>query len=186
MQDTSISEAPIIEEPDENSPDVKKIRQADLVISPILIALSAWFGYDSYVLSKKAIMAGQATISTSPGLFPLVTCAAIAACSVYVLIHALRTRPSLDFLSWQVIRRHYSAFDPWVSIIVFGLFAIYVFVFLNRMPFELATIIYILAMMIIFKATRLWIAVPVAVFYTLGVAFSFTQWAATLLPKSIF
>jgi hypothetical protein len=186
MQDAPTPDLQIVELPDENSPEVKKTRQADLVISPLLIVLSLWFGYDSYILSKKAIMAGQATISTSPGLFPLVTCTAIAACSIYVLIHALKTKPSLSFLSWRTIRKHYSAFDPWVSIIVFGMFAIYVFVFLNRLPFELATVIYILAMMVTFKAARLWIAVPVAVLYTLGVAFSFTQWAATLLPKSIF
>ena len=186
MQSAVPPETTALDGPDENAAEVKKTRQADLFISPLLIALSLWFGYDSFRHSKKAIEAGQATISTSPGLFPFVTCVVIGLCSIYVLVHALRTRPSLAFLSWSSLKRHYSAFDPWITIIVFAMFAIYVFVFLNRLPFELATVIYILAMMLTFKAARIWVAVPVAIFYTLGVAYVFTEWAATMLPKSIF
>ncbi len=45
---------------------VRIIRQADLVVSPLMIIGGLWFAYDSLMITIETIGSGHATISTSP------------------------------------------------------------------------------------------------------------------------
>lgn len=171
-------------DPTPESPEERthRIRRGDLIISPLMIAGSCWFAYDSYEMSRIAIETGNATIPTSPGLMPFLISVLIAICSVRVFVIALRSGADLSFLRLESLRPHFAQREHWTAPIVMGLFATYVFVLIGHIPFLAATIAYGIAMMVFFKATRwIWI-LTINVVYAVFVVFCFSEFAFTNFP----
>ena len=164
----------------------RTIRRADLVISTILILGGVWLAYDSFMMSWQTIKAGHATISTSPGLFPLIISILIVLTSASVLRNAIRSGASLRFLTPAAIKRWAADFGNWTPLIVMAYFLIYVFGLVGRIPFFYATLAFGVSMMTTFKATRLVWIVLINVLYAAFVIYCFTNFAYTKFPLGAF
>lgn len=160
------------------------IRCGDLVISPLMVVGGLWFAYDSYRMSHAAIVAGKATIETAPGLMPFVVSTLIVLCSVYVFVNALRSGADLGFLQWARLKPALTNREKLTAPIVMGLFAAYVFLLIGNLPFLVATVIFGIAMMGIFKATQWRWIIVINVVYAAVVVYCFTEFAFTKFPFS--
>ena len=165
---------------------VRTIRQADLVVSPLMIIGGLWFAYDSIMISIETIRSGHATISTSPGLMPLIISTLIVITSISVLINAIRSGAQPTFLRSEVIRKWAGSFENWTPLVVMAYFLIYVFGLIGRVPFVFATIAFGITMMVTFRATKLiWIFL-INICYATFVIYCFTNFAYTKFPMNLF
>lgn len=162
----------------------RHIRCGDLIISPLMIVGGIWFAYDSYLMSHSAIATGNASIPTAPGLMPFVVSVLIVLCSAFVFVNALRSGADLSFLQWRRLKPVLTTRENLTAPIVMGLFATYVFVLIGNLPFLVATVVFSIAMMGVFKATKWrWIVLINAV-YAVFVIYCFTNFAYTKFPFS--
>lgn len=168
----------------EMDPKIRRIRCGDLVISPLMIAGGLWFAYDSYQMSHAAIAAGKASIPTAPGLMPFVVSVLIIICSIYVLVNALISGADLSALRWQRLKPVLADRENLTAPIVMGMFAAYVFVLIGNLPFVVATAVFGITMMAVFKATRWRWIVVINVAYAFFVVYCFTEFAFTKFPFS--
>ena len=179
MESTKQSKAPKDEK-------VGTIRKADLAVSPLMIIGGLWFAYDSLRIIIETVRSGHATISTSPGLMPLIISVLIVITSISVLLHAIRSGARPTFLKPAVIREWVSSFENWTPLVVMLYFLIYVFGLIGRVPFVVATISFGVVMMITFRATKLIWILLINVCYTVFVIYCFTNFAYTKFPMNLF
>lgn len=164
----------------------KKIRDADIIISILLILGSTWSAYESFRMSYEVYSKGLANLYTVPGLLPFIVSICILALSTWVLINAIKVGGDLKFLSPRFIKNTFSNFNAFVPTIVMGLMWIYVFIFINRIPFIIATFIFILLFMIIFKAAQ-WIRILlISALYSAAVVYFFAKIVGTQFPIPLF
>lgn len=164
----------------------KKIRDADIIISLLLILGSAWFAYESLRMSYEVYSKGQATLCTVPGLLPFIVSTCILGSSIWVLINAIRVGGNLKFLSPRAIKNTFSNSKAFIPTIIMGLMWVYVFVFIDRIPFIIATFVFITLFMTIFKATQ-WIRILlISALYSAAIVYFFTKVVGTQFPIPLF
>jgi divalent metal cation (Fe/Co/Zn/Cd) transporter len=165
---------------------VRSIRQADLVVSTLMIIGGLWFAYDSLMIIIETVNSGHATISTSPGLLPFIISMLIVITSISVLRNAIRSGARPTFLRLKVIREWAGSFDNWTPLVVMAYFVIYVFGLIGRVPFVFATIAFGITMMVTFKATKLIWILLINICYVTFVIYCFTNFAYTKFPMNLF
>ena len=173
-----------------NKPDLdsqtKKIRDADLLISALLIAGSLWTAYESFRMSHEVYSKGFATLYTVPGLFPFIVSVAILGCSIYVFLNALRVGGDLKFLLPAAVKESFTSLEAFTPTIVFAALVIYVFILAERVSFDIATFIFAASLMAVFKATKfIWIIIISAI-YAVVIVYFFGEVVGTSFPVSIF
>jgi hypothetical protein len=160
----------------------KKIRDADILISMALIAGCLWTAYESVRMSYRAYSRGFARLYTVPGLLPLIVSIAIIVCASLVIIRAFRDGGDLKFLHPQRLQRVFSHFQAWTAIFVMGLLGLYVFLAIEYLPFTLATMLFLIAFMLIFRATKpVWILV-ISGLYAVAITYFFVTVVGTRFP----
>jgi hypothetical protein len=164
----------------------KKIRDADIIIIILLILGTSWSAYESLRMSYEVYSKGQANLYTVPGLLPFIVSICILGSSIWVLINAIRAGGNLKFLSPRSIKKTFSKFEAFIPTIVMGLMWIYVFIFINRIPFLISTFIFITLFMIIFKATQLIRILLISALYSATIVYFFTKVVGTQFPIPLF
>lgn len=165
---------------------VKKMRDADIPISILMILGSSWAVYESLRMSHEVYSKGQATLYTVPGLLPFIVSVCILGCSIWILINAIRAGGDLKFLSPSALKRTFSSFKAFIPTIVMGLMWIYVFIFVGRIHFIIATFLFISIFMVAFKATRLIRILLTSALFSLAIVYFFSKVVGTQFPKALF
>lgn len=161
----------------------RKMRSGDLVISPVMMVLSLYFTVESLFMIADTTSSGVSTIATSPGLFPALIGFLIFCCSGWVFWNALRSRVGYWFLKPEVIRAYLSRWDSWQPAVVIAMFVAYVFVLIGWLPFLVATALFGITMMAVFRAAKPWVIVAIVIPYVVFVGYAFTRFAATSFPN---
>jgi hypothetical protein len=165
---------------------VKKIRDGDILISILMILGSSWAIYESLRMSYEVYFKGRATLYTVPGLFPFIVSLCILGGSIWVFINAIRSGGDLKFLSPCALKKTFSSFKAFIPTIVMGLMWIYVFIFVGRIHFIIATFLFISLFMITFKATQ-WIRILlISALYSAAIVYFFSKVVGTQFPKPLF
>jgi len=136
--------------------DKKTIRKCDVAFGSVLVILSAVFfmlAFNMPILAVGRTSAGP-EISTAPGLLPMVVSATLFLMGITLVFSALREggRISREDIKKAIarIKTPESRRMLVISIIIIT----YAFGLLSRIPFTVATFIYLAVFMFIFKATH--------------------------------
>jgi hypothetical protein len=164
----------------------KRIRDGDLVISSLFILGSLWTAYESLRMSYERYSQGLATLYTVPGLSPLIISLCILGCSVVVLVNAIRVGGDLKFLALRALKRTFSNIRALTPTIIVCLLCIYVFIFVERFPFSIATFIFIIIFMSLFRAARVYWIILIAALYSVAIVYFFSTVVGTRFPVSLF
>ena len=142
------------------SPEIKKIRDADLLIGASLLIIFGWTAYESFRMSAERIAAGTATIYTAPGLVPFIISLIIIFCVISVIRRAISDGADLTFLSPRGLKASYSVPGAFSAMIVMAFLSAYVFLLAPFVPFALSTFIFTAGFMLLYKAAKpVWIFV---------------------------
>jgi len=164
----------------------KKIRDADIPISIIFILGTIWTAYESIRMSYEMYSKGLATLYTVPGLFPFIVSVCILICSIVVLVNAVSVGGDIKFLSPDALKKTFTSLQAFTPTIVMGLMVIYVFLLADRIPFVIATFIFIFLLMTIFKATKIIWIILIGASYSVAIVYFFTTVVGTQFPISLF
>jgi len=173
-------EKPVLDE------KTKNMRDGDIIISILLILVSIWTAYESLRMSYEMYSRGLADFYTVPGLSPFIVSVLILICAIVVLVNAIRVGGDLKFLSPTVLKKTFSSLETFTPIIVIGLMWIYVFILVDRIPFTIATFIFIVLLMVIFKATRLIWTLLISALYSVAIVYFFAKIVGTIFPITLF
>lgn len=164
----------------------KKIRDADIIISTIFIVGSGWSAYESLRMSHEMYSRGLATLYTVPGLSPFIVSICILVCSVVVLVNAIRVGGDLKFLFPAALKKTFSSLQAFTPTIIMGMLCTYVFILVQRIPFTIATFVFITLLMTIFKATKVHWIIVIGVLYSVAIVYFFTTVVGTQFPIYLF
>ena len=173
---------------DEQPTDEKELEkhQGELLLSIIFIIGSLWVIYRSVMMSIDVYNRTQPDIYTLPGVFPLIIGTLILLGSIKVLIHALKTGAQMKTFSLIRIINGIGKRDSLVFFIIIACMIVYVFFLIQFLPFEIATFIFILFLLLIFKATVLWKAILISAVFSLIVVYFFAVVVRTPFPITFF
>ena len=161
-----------------------KLRRADLITSIILIIFSVYVAIGSIKLMMNTLNGGKDWFK-SAGLFPLIISLLLALCAVLLLINAIKDGAKIDFFTIEKIKALFVSREFKVALIVIGFLALYIFVLIPLLPYEVATFIYLLVFMVIFnekKPKNIIISVVVSLVATFMLYYGFGKIALIPLP----
>ncbi len=167
-------------------PAERKIRDADIAISTIMILGAGWTAWESIRMSVETYRKGNATIFTVPGLFPFIVSLAIIVSSTIVLAHAFRRGGSLDFLKRENLERIVRTPQSWVFPAVLGILAIYVWILIPHLPFTIATILVVIGFMLLFRPAKIRRSLLIGAVYSVIVVWFFATVVGTRFPFTWF
>jgi len=160
------------------------LRKADIIFGILIIATASLFLYLSLTMPIEGLkVKNKAELAyTAPGLVPAVVCVILIVLGIFLIIGALREGARVrktDF--WAVIRwcRSMESRHMWVII---GLFIVYIFVMLGRLPYIVSTFLFLIGFMFYFKATKWWKILIISAVTTAAVALSFGEFMMIPLP----
>ena len=160
------------------------LRKSDIVFGVILIAVSSLFLYLSRTMPTSVVRSRNPEVFsyTDPALVPSIVCGILIFLGICLIIGALREGTKLgkaDF--WAVINwcRSKGSQRMWIII---GLFCVYIFVMLGRLPYMISTFLFLTGFMFLFKATKWWKIILISAVATAVVVFAFGEFMMIPLP----
>lgn len=160
--------------------------QGELIISVALMLGSIWVIYESIVMSIVVYQQRQPDPYTLPGLLPFIAAILILASSARVLVHARRAGATFAYFTGARVASIGRNGDFRVLAIVLGWMAVYVTVLIRVLPFEIATVIFILALLRFYRAVSFWKALVISVLFSGIVTYFFAAVVRTPFPHTFF
>lgn len=167
----------------------KKIsyRDADILLSCVLIGIFGYTAWDSYRMSAERIGKKMATLYTAPGLIPFIVSTLIIICSGAVIVHAYRSGGRLRLAAFlEGAKGALRSEKGRSTIIVFLFLFAYIFILIGNVPFVYATLIYVLLSLFTFRAGRPVTLTIIGVLYSVGVVMFFARIVGTGFPVGLF
>lgn len=167
----------------EQHEDKRALRKADFVMGVLLLITSIFFFVQSWKLMQRSLERNMEWY-LSAGLVPMVVCAALGICALVLIVNALGSKlffkVTPEELKATVCSR---SFFATAFIIIW--FAVYIFVLLEFLSYELATVLFLVVFIAAF-AEKSWkkigIGVAVSVVVTLAVSYCFGSLVGIPLP----
>ena len=154
----------------------KNLRSSDILTGIILAALGVFIIIYSINLSRGEIF------YTSAGLMPLLLGVFFAATGVYLAINGHRKGGSLAMFTLSKIMDAIRTKQGINTIFILAWLALYNFVFLNILPYFIATFLYLVVMMVLFYKRSIVLAVVVSVCASIAITIMFGSVAGIPLP----
>lgn len=161
----------------------QSLRKADFIMAIILYAVSIFFSINSIKLIIRTISKkGEWYISA--GLVPLLVCILLFICATVLLVNSLKSgisfKNDLKTLKSKLLNRQFLS-----TAFIVGWFALYIFIFLKYLPYEVSTIIFLEGFIIAFSQKNLKkmiIGAAVSVITTLLIVWCFGNLVGIPLP----
>ena len=147
----------------------KNLRSSDILTGIILAALGVFIIIYSINLSRGEIF------YTSAGFLPLLL-------GVYLAINGHRKGGSLAMFTLSKIMDAIRTKQGINTIFILAWLALYIFVFLNILPYFIATFLYLVVMMVLFYKRSIVLAVVVSVCASIAITIMFGSVAGIPLP----
>lgn len=160
--------------------------QGELVISILLMIGSIWVIYESIVMSVDVYRRVQPDPYTLPGILPFIAAILIFTSSIRVLIYARKNGARLSYFKPERLKAMVTHPDFKVMITILGWMAIYVTILIRILPFEIATFLFILLLLLVYKATSLWKSLLISLIFSVVVTYFFAAVVRTPFPISFF
>ena len=154
----------------------KNQRSSDILTGIILAALGVFIIIYSINLSRGEIF------YTSAGFLPLLLGVFFAATGVYLAINGHRKGGSLAMFTLSKIMDAIRTKQGINTIFILAWLALYIFVFLNILPYFIATFLYLVVMMVLFYKRSIVLAVVVSVCASIAITIMFGSVAGIPLP----
>ena len=154
----------------------KNLRSSDILTGIILAALGVFIIIYSINLSRGEIF------YTSAGFLPLLLGVFFAATGVYLAINGHRKGGSLAMFTLSKIMDAIRTKQGINTIFILAWLALYISVFLNILPYFIATFLYLVVMMVLFYKRSIVLAVVVSVCASIAITIMFGSVAGIPLP----
>jgi len=92
----------------------------------------------------------------------------------------------LKFLFPTALKKTFSGLQAFTPTIIMGMLCTYVFILVERIPFTIATFVFVTLLMTIFKATRIHWIIVIGALYSVAIVYFFTTVVGTQFPISLF
>ena len=162
----------------------ESLRKADIVFGILLIIVSAFFLFQSLTMPIEGLKAkNRAEISyTAPGLVPAVVCTILIILGIILIIQTLREGTRLKKEDFSAVIRWCTSKQSRNMWAVIGIFFIYIFIMIGRLPYIASTFIFLAGFMFYFKAAKLWKILVISAAATAVIAYSFGEFMMIPLP----
>ena len=164
------------QEEGKKTPKFEETPVADFFMGIFLIALCAVVLYASWSWPRLGVLA------SAPGLFPFLIAASLLVMAVFILIHGVKEKGHLHLVARM--RESWAGEDTRPTLLVLSLVLLYIIGLLNRLPFEIATLIYIAASLFLSWRRKIWLALAIAGGMVAIYSVSFKYFFKILLPGS--
>ena len=157
-------------------PKFEETPVADFVMGIFLIALCSFVMYVSWTWPRFGVSA------SAPGLFPFLIAASLLVMAVFLLFRSIQEKGHLNLVAR--VKESWAGKDTRPTLLVLSLVLVYIIGLLNRLPFEIATLIYIVASLLILWHRKLWLVLAIAGGTVAFYSISFRYFFKILLPGS--
>jgi hypothetical protein len=123
-------------------------------------------------------------IASSAALFPIMISGSLLIMAVFLLLNGIHLKGHTDLAAW--FRQSMSSEDTRPTLLTLLLVILYMVVFVNFMPFEIATFIYIAASLYLFWKKKFWLVFLVAGIAAVSYSVIFQYFFKILLPGTGF
>jgi len=158
------------------TPKFEETPVGDFFMGIFLIALCSVVIYTSWTWPRFGVLA------SAPGLFPFLIAASLLVMAVFLLSHSIKEKGHLKIVA--CMKESWAGEDTRPTLLVLSLVFVYIIGLLNRLPFEIATLIYIVVSLLTLWRRKLWLVLAIAGGTVALYSVSFKYFFKILLPGS--
>lgn len=173
---------------EESSPviDAERIKgyKRDLVSSIVIFGIGVFSMIHGGLMPVAQLTGSPDLWYVAPGIFPVLTGAVLALLAVVLFVRAVRNGGLLGPEDMQAIRHYFTTREFFKLAAAIGFMAIYIFVLIGRLPYYLASFVYLAGNMAVFRKTGYaWWKIPViCVIAVAAITYGFGTLARIPLP----
>jgi len=161
----------------------KTLRKLDFITGIVLLVISVFFIFQSWKLLQRTFSKGGEWY-LSAGLVPMVVCIALAICSLVLIVNAIKSKVSFA-VTPEKLKKSICNHNFFTTVFIIVWFAAHIFVLLEFLSYELATITFLVVFIAVFaekNLKKIGIGVVVSVVITLAIAYCFGSLVGIPLP----
>ena len=162
----------------------ENLRKSDIVFGIILIVAASYFLYLSLTMPTEGLRERFAAqfAYTNPAILPIIVCSILIILGIFLIIGALREGARIKKADFSAIISWCRSKESLRMWFIIGLFIIYVFVMIGRLPYVVSTFLFLIGFMFFFKASKPWKILLISAIATAAVALSFGEFMRLPLP----
>ena len=162
----------------------ENLRKSDIVFGVLLVAGASFFLHRSRTMPTDVLRERNIDVFafTDPALLPTVVSIIIIVLGIFLILGALKEGARLtkaDFLAVVAWCRSEETKRMWVII---GLFVVYIFGMLGRLPYIASTFLFLTGFMFFFKAAKWWKILIISASTSVAIALAFGEFMLIPLP----
>lgn len=162
----------------------KQQYKMDLASSVVLLAVSLFFLIGGLMMPVEEMTGSAERWFTAPGIFPIFVGGVLTLLSLILLARSIIKTGKIDSNDLSKARNYLKSKHFQRFAFALGLLTIYIVVMIGRVHYAIATFIYLLATMLVFrrKGFKFWKMLIIAILFTLAVTYGFGNLAMIPLP----